>query len=135
MAKIDVIGNVAVIKTALKPEEILALMEYEPEKLSLYRDDANGQKVKYFTVGYITSEGEKGSVSKYGIIFDTVLRNEKVACVVIDIPSGVSDINEYVTKYYGSVLINLIKVEGDVGGALDSIKLVQDKIEEMITIH
>jgi hypothetical protein len=136
MAKIDVIENVAVLKSALKPEEILALAKYDPERLSLYKYNDDDQTVKYFTIGYVTPDSnETGSVSKYGVIFDTKSRADGLATVTINVPAGTEDVQGYIVDNYGSIVINLMKVEGDLNGALDRIKRMEANLIEAITIH
>lgn len=128
MANIKVAGNVAVIESAVSLDTLKRIEKYRPKALQLF-DDA---KEPYFAVA--TSKGD-GSVSRYGVSFGQASFGEgRNAVVAIDIPEGVEDAKAWIEDRIGTAILNLNKVEAQLGDACAEIDVELAAIRDHITV-
>ena len=128
MANIKIVGNVAVIESAVPLDTIKRIEKYRPKALQLFDED----KKPYFAVGTTTGEG---SASRYGVSFGQASYAESHnAVVTIDIPEGVEDIKAWVEDKVGVAILNLNKVEEQLGAASEEIDAELAAIREHIAI-
>ena len=120
MAKILIAGDVIVVTSAKKLEDIKTLEKYEPKALSLYETDpVTGVKAEVFKVG--TTEG-KGSINKYGASFASASRDGNgFATLTLPIPDGTKDVVAYASDAIGFPLMKLNEVETGIDAALESV--------------
>lgn len=130
MANIKIVGNAAVLTSALKREEIATVHKYRPEALVLKDEEGT----PYFRVGFTTG---KGSVSKYGVEFDGVSHDDlKLALITLCVDCGEDeDIREIVADALGVALNNLNKVEAQVAPMLEEIAAERERVMDSITVQ
>ena len=122
MANIKVAGNVAVIESAVSLDTLKRIEKYRPKALQLF-DDA---KEPYFAVA--TSK-------RYGVSFGQASFGEgRNAVVAIDIPEGVEDAKAWIEDRIGTAILNLNKVEAQLGDACAEIDVELAAIRDHITV-
>jgi len=111
---IKAIGTAVVITSEITKEQIQQAKNFLPE--ALYLMDEN--KVPSFVIDVAS----KGSISKFGINFDSFDENEK-AQVTLPMPkSSVAKRKVYIKEQYGMALVNLKKLETQVVSKLASVQ-------------
>lgn len=133
MAKVIIVGDAVVIKSAWRLEDIQALEKYRPKALCLYETDEGGKKEEIFKVG---STSGRGSISKYGASFSSATHDEeKLATITMEIPKDVDDAKFYVAEFLGSAILNLNMVEDQLAEALAGVEVEKNAVLENITIQ
>ena len=129
MAKFVVAGGALVLTSELTLNEIMELEKHRPKALVLKDEET---KDVYFKVGYGKNHNYVGA---NGVIFDDESRDgEKKAIVTLMLPNGIGDAVEYVADTYGSVIMNLGKVEEAAGAYLEEIAAEKEAIKQTITV-
>lgn len=126
MAKILVAGDAIVITSVMTLEQITTLEKYRPNALCLFDDN----KEVIFKVG----TSAVPSAGKFGISFNSETKDgNKLACITIAAPD-VEDVVKFVADKYGLAIINLNKVEEQVGDALKSVSDQMAEVMKNITL-
>lgn len=133
MGKISVIGDVVVIKSNLKYEDLKLVEKARPKVLDDY-DMEDGKKVldSLFSIG--TTDGN-GSVTKYGITFNSAGHDgEGLAQVTVPVPAGDGDVKERVAEAYGVAVMRLAKLEEKLPAVISEIKASNKAMLDGITL-
>jgi hypothetical protein len=129
MSFISIAGDVFVVTSSLKLEDLIRLKKYKPEALELRND--NGDLI------YGVSTGGNG-IDKNGASFTSATRDDKkLACITLPLPAEIKDEDEakvYVAEYVALSLPKLKKVEENAAKALESVKENMEQIMESITV-
>ena len=127
MAKVTIAGNSYVITSAVAMADLEAVKKFRPSALAITDPET---KETLFKVGLGSS-----SVSDYGISFGGVSNGEdKLATATLPIPADVEDAKEFVLDKAGLAIANLNKVEAQITGALEEIRIERDIIAENIKV-
>ncbi len=135
MAKIKVVGNKMFVTSEVKTEDIKLLQKYRPDALSLFRDGTDGVKVPEFTV--CTTNGN-GEIGVHGAAFGaTAMDGSGLAIIVKDLPADVTpgNVAEKVADIVGVSILNLNKVEAQIGPALEEVAAEKADILANITVE
>lgn len=128
MAKIQVIGDVCVITSTATMEGIKKLEKHCPDALKIYGENDD----VLFKVSSTTGEG---SVSKYGISFNSVSRtDDEYATVTINIAGINGDIKDYITDKYGIAIKYLADIEDSMDAVIESVDKNIADIKASITV-
>lgn len=128
MAKIQVMGDACVITSTATMEGIKKLEKHCPDALKIYDENDN----VIFKVSSTTGEG---SVSKCGISFNSVSRNDDgYATVTINIAGVSGDIEDYITDKYGIAIKYLNDLEDGMDTAIESVDKTIAAIKASITV-
>lgn len=130
MAKLSIAGNVVVVTSTLKIEEIETLAKYQPKSLKLFEPTEDGHRTEVFSV----CVGNKGSISKFGACFSGESFANGGASLTIALPAGLEDAVGYVADTYGVAVELLGKVEENAAVALDEVKAKCDALKASIEI-
>lgn len=135
MAKILIAGDMAVITSSKKLEDIKTLEKYSPKSLSLMEPDENGKPVEVFRIA--STEGA-GSINPYGACFGSVTRNPEnpgLAVITMPLPRDLEDPIGYVSDTIGSAVVKLNKIEEGINLALATVKAQKDQILANIEVQ
>lgn len=133
MATIKVVGDVAVITSSLKLEDIQRVQKYRPEALTLMGGDEG--KTPIFKVE--ARPGTPGSVSVFGITFGSAGHSEAglaTVTVPLTVPAG-TDVKNYVADKYGSAIANLQKLETAIPTVLEAVNAERTTLMSAITVE
>ena len=110
MAKTKILGTAVTITSAVKVADFKTLAKFKPAALAL-TEVVDGVKEEKFSVALGTSP----SVTKYGIVFDS-MNTDGYAEVTLQIPASIAadKRKEYVADTYGYALLNLNQLEGQI---------------------
>lgn len=133
MAKILIAGDVIVVTSSKKLEDIKTLEKYDPKALSLYEiDPVTNVKSETFKVG---STDGKGSINKYGASFASESRDGSgFATITLPIPDGVKDVVAYASDEVGFSLMKLNEIEAGIDAALTEVATKKAAILENIEV-
>lgn len=127
MAKVSVVGNAAVITSAMKLEDIKLLEKYRPEALMLMGGEDGKEPV--FRVG---TGG--GTINEYGVSFDGETRDDnKFATLTIVIETD-RDIKETLADHIGAAVMMLNKVEKTASEAVEAVRNERKEFMDSITV-
>lgn len=131
MAKINVIGNAIVVTSGISLDNIKLIEKYRPQNLTLFEGEGN-EKQAVFKV----STGSSGSISKFGVVFDSATRDtDKLAIVtIVDGNIPVEKIDQYLIDKIGTSIIKLNQLEAGLPAIIEEIKAEQEAILSNITI-
>lgn len=129
MAKIKVIGDVAVVTSTKKLEDIKTLEKYNHKALSLYETDEHGRSEEVFRVA--TTEGPC-SINQNGVSFNSAARDGSgLAVLTIDLPAYLTcpdEVKSFLVDSVGTALTRLGQVEDGMNLALGVVKAQMEKI-------
>lgn len=127
--KIRLYGSALVFESAVAKEDIETLAKYDPKALTLY----NEEKQPVYTIG----TAAKGSVGKFGIVFDSESRTpEKLAvltCNGADVPQ--ENPQGFLADAYGRVVDYVNQIEAGIPAALEAVAAKKAKVSESITVE
>ena len=120
MAKILIAGDVIVLTSSKKLEDIKTLEKYDPKALSLYETDPiTNVKAEVFKVG---STCGSGNINKYGASFASESRDGSgLATITLPIPKDIKDAVAYASDEVGFSLMKLNEVEDGIDAALEAV--------------
>jgi len=125
--KIIIAGGVYVLKSDAKLEDLKYVQKYSPDTLVLKDEDGDPT--------FAISVGCTSSISKYGVCFNTETHDEdKLACITMPLPSGITNAQEYVVDQIGDILANLTEIEGLIAGAIEGVKAKRAAVAESIEV-
>ena len=114
MSKITIVGDAAVVTSAVLLEDLKTLQKFKPHALKLI-DSETKEEIFSATIG------SRASFSKFGIVF-TGANGEGKATATLTLPTGLSDEKkiEYVKDTYGYGLLNLKSLEDQIKSIMDT---------------
>lgn len=120
MAKIIIAGDATVIKSTLKLEDIALVQKSRPKALTVY-DEEDGKKIpeSAFSIGVTAG---KGSVTGFGICFNSASHDQGLAQVTVPVPAGEGDLKERVAEAYGVAVTKLARLEAKLPEIISCIK-------------
>lgn len=128
MAKIQVIGDACVITSTATMEGIKKLEKHCPDALKIYDENDN-------VVFKVSSTTGEGSVSKYGISFNSTSRTEGgFATVTLNIADVDGDIKDYIADKYGIAITRLTELEDSMDDAISEVDRNIAAIKANITV-
>lgn len=134
MAKMVITGDVLVITSTAKFEDIKMLEKCNPKALELWGTDEDGKKTFDFAVGTSRNDG-KGALNRFGISFDCkTYDDERLACVRFDIPKGTANAKEWAADFVGMAIYKLEQIEENILPAIEEIKANKESVLEKITV-
>lgn len=126
---IKIVGDAAVLTSAVKMEDWEKVLKYRPEATTL--KDEDGDTV--FVVA--AKDGVNGRIGKYGVIFDSTSRDaDKLAQITKLIPANVEDVREWALETFADVKSNLDKIEGAIPTVLAEINAEHREFLDNLTI-
>jgi len=130
-AKAKVVGNVVVVESSAKLEDLQLIKKYRAKTLTMMEGEgANKQPV--FQVGL--GADENGSMSNHGVNFSTRTTPDGKATVTLPLPKGAEASKETVEDMIGGALLKLAKMEEGYAATIEEIKAEQTKVREHIVI-
>jgi archaellin len=129
-ATVTVIGEAAVVTSALKLEDIQLAKKYRPEALKLYKDDKKNEQL----FGIDVTTRSSGSINDKGATFSEATNQEGYATITMCVDRD-DDIEAQLTDKIGMGLLYLNKIEENFADAVASIHADQEKIKGFITIQ
>lgn len=129
-ATVTVIGEAAVVTSALKLEDIQLAKKYRPEALKLYKDDKKNEQL----FGIDVTTRSSGSINDKGATFSEATNQEGYATITMCVDRD-NDIEAQLTDKIGMGLLYLNKIEENFADAVASIHADQEKIKGFITIQ
>ena len=129
-ASVTVMGEAAVITSALKLDDILLAKKYRPDALKLYADDKKTEQI----FGIDVTSRSSGAINKNGATFSEVTDQNGNATITMSIDRD-ENIEETLTDTIGMGLLYLNQLEDKFGEAVASIREDQAKIKGLITIQ
>ena len=131
MAKIKIVGNVAVVESTRTLEDIRTLEKYAPKSLYLYETNEDGKKSPVFRVCTAPS----GSINSVGACFADESYDERaVACITIPIPAGTEDVKAFIMDTVGQGIVKLNKIEDTFAEALAKVEADKAAVLENIEL-
>lgn len=130
MAKITVVGDVCVVTSELKLEDIKLIEKYRPEKLKLCSED--GEKV-LFRIG--TIDGSGGLINQKGAVFGSASHANGKAVITMKLGEIDGDIKDAIADTIGTGIIYLNKIETALGEIVSEINNERKAIKENIELR
>lgn len=133
MATIKVIGDVVVVTSTLKLEDLLMVQKYRPDALTLM----GGEDGKTPVFKVVARPGQQGSIDKFGAVFGSAGHSDKglaTATLPLRVSEG-TDIKSYLADTYGAAIANLGKVEEAVPAVLEAVKTERKSFMDAITVE
>ncbi len=122
MAKIKKVGQALVLTSAITAEEFDKVRKFKPEALEL-RTEKGDVTFKVML--------DEGGVSKYGVSFDSVNKDEYLQLTMMTY----ADSKEDIIESYATILANINKVEDQVVAALDEVNALFASVERSIEVE
>lgn len=120
MAKIQIVGNAAILTSAIKAEDIRLAAKYRPESLVLTKKDGN-EVVPFFAIGMTDGTGK---INNVGVSFDGVSRDGNgYATLTIGFRSDATGekLKEEVADKFGIAITNLNLIEEALPAVIEEI--------------
>lgn len=126
---IKIVGDAAVLTSAVKMEDWEKVLKYRPEATTL--KDEDGDTV--FVVA--AKDGANGSIGRFGVIFNSTSRDtDHLAQITICVPTGVEDVNEWAIETFAEFKSKLDKIEGAIPTVLAEINAEHREFLDNLTI-
>ena len=124
--KIKISGDVFVLTSTIKEEEMALLKKNKPDALKITDEDGND----VFCVGYNTG---RPSISAFGITFGGTTRDEnRHLTLTCPIPAGTVSAKEYVADIVNGVKANVEKIEKKVSTDYTKVSEARKKLLDEI---
>lgn len=123
MAKIKKVGQALVLTSAITAQEYDKIVKFEPKALELRNEKGE------LTFKVQTSYG--ASLSKYGISFDAVDKDEHLQLTIMTYANS----KEKIMDSYASILADLVKVEAQVVAAGEKVNDLFASVEGSIEVE
>lgn len=105
MAKIKVVGGAYAIISEFTLDQLKEVEKHRPKALQIVDPETKETE-------FVVSTGVSGSVSKYGMTFNEVTRDEAgKACITMTIPTDVADAEKYIVETVGTAITKLANIE------------------------
>lgn len=130
--KTQFFGSALVITSSLKLEEIKTVAKYQPESLTLWDKDEDGNKEPVFSVLYV--KGTNGTINEQGAIFSKA-SPEGFAQIteLVSLPAD-TDPKEYVADNYGKALLSLAKFEEYFPAVVEELNATREAIMDGVEV-
>lgn len=130
--KTQFFGSALVITSSLKLEEIKTVAKYQPESLTLWDKDEDGNKEPVFSVLYV--KGTNGTINEQGAIFSKA-SPEGFAQIteLVSLPAD-TDPKEYVADNYGKALLALAKFEEYFPAVVEELNATREAIMDGVEV-
>lgn len=126
---IKIVGDAAVLTSAVKMEDWEKVLKYRPEATTL--KDEDGDTV--FVVA--AKDGANGSIGRFGVIFNSTSRDANhLAQITICVPAGVEDVNDWAIETFAEFKSKLDKIEGAIPTVLEEINAEHREFLDNLTI-
>lgn len=130
MAKLNVIGNAAVITSTIKYEDIKTVKKYRPDALVLY--DGEGEKKKpVFAIDVGAPQANQICIIFNGKTHD----DDGFATYTELIPSSAGNIKEELADIFGATLTGLKKIEATFPAIIEEIKTDREAVLGLINLE
>lgn len=126
-AKVTVVGEAAVITSALKLEDIQTAKKFRPDALKLIED-------KQTVYAIDVTERSSGAINNVGATFSTTTDAEGRATITLNADRS-TDIKEEIQNKIGLALLKLKKIEDNFAEALAGINADKAAIAELIDVQ
>ena len=124
MAKVVIAGDVVVVTSSLKLDEIRTIERFRPSALNLMGGENNNEVV--FAIGTTTGQG---SITQHGACFGGESHtDEKLATVTLTHGRASGEVKEWIADNLGAAIINLKKLEEELPAVLETIKSERDEV-------
>ena len=121
--KVKVVGDAFVLESSVKVSDFELLKKHKPSALRITDEEGND----VFAVDY--SAG-KGSISKFGITFNGVSRDEKPTLIYTGIlPANTANAKEFVADVIAPAYANLKEIEANIA---EDAKEVADERKKLV---
>lgn len=129
MAQVVVAAQAAVVKSALKLEDILKAKKYRPEALILM----GGEDGKEPIFGIGVADGP-GNINSVGAEFSATPAADGKAVITLIIGEEVDDVKKFIADKVGRALMLLNKLEEQIPAAIENIDAEMDAIMDAIIV-
>jgi len=129
-ATVTVLGEAAVVTSALKLDDIKLAKKYRPEALKLYKDEKKNEEL--FAIDVTTRSS--GSINANGATFSDATNQDGFATITMTVDRG-DDVAAHLMDAIGTGLLRLNKLEEGFGAAIESIHEDEAKIKSFITVQ
>lgn len=126
-AKVTIVGEAAVVTSALKLEDIKTAKKFRPDALKLVED----KEITYM-IDYTTRSS--GSINNVGATFSDVTDAEGHATITMCVTRE-GDMKEYVQDKIGLALLKLKKIEDNFAAALEGINADKAAIAALVDVQ
>lgn len=127
MAKVILVGDVYVLVSELKVEDLEDAKKLCPDALTLKNDDGD--------VTFAVSFGEYGSISKYGVQFDGNANDGTGrACITCPIHKGAGNVIDDIVDVYAPVKAGLLEIERTLPEVLAEVRAARAAVAEEIEV-
>ena len=131
MSKISIVGNVAVITSALQLETLKTIKKYRPKALTLMGGENNKEPIFCIDVG---SRGN-GELNGNGAYFIEHTRDDqKLACITVSLNGVEGDVKEYLADRFGEAMMHLNTMEASLPAVLTEVKAQKDAVMAAISV-
>lgn len=130
-AKAKVVGNVVVVESTAKLEDLKLIQKYRPKTLTMMEGEG-ANKTPVFKVAL--GGDENGAMSNVGVSFSTRTTIDGKATVTLPLPKGAEASKETVEDMIGGALLKLSKMEEGYAATIEEIKAEQTQVREHIVI-
>ena len=127
-ANVVVAGHAAILTSAAKREDLVRILAFDPDALTLYDDETDEPVFK------VSVDDGPGSANENGVLFGSSVDQEGHAQVTVLLDPEEEDKLSMVRESLGSAILNLIQIEEDVPEILKSIEKKEAEINEHITL-
>ena len=131
MAKIKVVGNVAVLESTIAYDDIVKVAKYRPE--ALYETDEDGNPV----FGICVSGSARANAS--GINFNNKAHDENGSAiatfVIVDDAEEAEEFKAHLADRFGGAIMGLARFEENFKGVLEEIEKERADVLEHITLN
>ena len=130
MAKIQIVGNAAVVTSSMKLEDLATIQKYRPNALQLMGGENNKEPIFCVAVGNNAGHGEINGNGAY--FTDTTHDANKLACITLCLNGVLGDVKEYVADKLGKAITHLNALEATLPEVLTAVS--QEKAAVLASI-
>lgn len=131
MAQIKVVGNAAVVSSALSLEQLKTVKKYRPEALVLKGGEDGKEKVFCIDV----ADSGNGSLNKYGATFAGESHDAAKLATITMMVEPVGDIKAHIVDKFGGAILKLNELESKLVAVLGSIAADKALAETSVVVE
>lgn len=130
MAKVSIVGNNLVVKSKYSLEDLKFLQRCNSRAMQL-TTEIDGEVTTCFAIGISSSP----DISNHGITFSEHDHSDsKLATATFPLPQDLDDVKVFVSKEYAPCLVQLGKLEDQIGDCLADLNAARELISSSIDI-
>lgn len=130
MAKVTIMGDACVLKSAVKLEDYAKIQKYRPQDMFLY----GGEDGKEPIFGVCVVKNGPGNINANGVEFSRHTNDEdQFACLTM-VLGGDEDYKKMIADDFGAALLKLNEFEAKVPELLEAIEAEKAQIDQLITV-